>query len=458
MAFVMAAAASAVGLGNLWRFPYLAAKYGGGIFLAVYAILAVTVGFALMTVEIAIGRRTKLSPPDAFRSVSRKWEFVGWLGMAVPTVILAYYNVIGGWIVKYLAFYARRLLCEESAAAAMDAGRAQAVFDGFVSGGSLQPFACGAVFAGCTAILVLLGVKRGIERSSKILMPLLLLLCVAVAAISLSQPGAGAGVKYYLKPDFAAVSWKTVVWALGQVFFSLSLAMGIMITYGSYMHRNESIPKCVLRIEFFDALVAVLAGLIVIPPVFAFLGEEGLKEQGPGLMFVALPVVFSRMTLFGFGIGDLAGLLFFALAFFAAVTSSVSVMETVVSSLRDRTGMRRTPAGLAVTAYMFALLLPVSMCYAKDGPMAGISISEMPLLDFMDFISNNIMMPVCAFCTCIFAGWAVGPGWIYAETRHGGTPLPFARAFAFMVKYAAPVAIIVIFAACILKELEVVSM
>lgn len=456
MAFVMAAAASAVGLGNIWRFPYLAAKYGGGIFLLVYVALAVTIGFTLMTVEIAIGRRTKLSPLDAYKSIAPKWQIIGWLGMAVPALIIAYYSVIGGWIVKFLAFYAKRLF--EASPCPVTVAESKALFSDFTGGGSLQPLACSAVFAFCTAVLVLLGVRRGIEKSNKIAMPLLLVLCVAVAAMSLCQPGAAEGLAYYLKPDFSKFSWKTVVWALGQMFFSLSLAMGIMVTYGSYMRKEDSIPKCVFRIEFFDALVAFLAGLMIIPPVFTFLGEEGLKSEGPGLMFISLPGVFGKMTLFGASIGDVAGLLFFALAFFAALTSSVSIMETVVSSLRDRLGLGRTAAGMIVTIYMFITLVPNSLCFANDGVFSCEILPGMRLLDFCDFAANNIFMPLCAFLTCVFAGWCIGPNWIVREIGIREGRFRLARPFAFMVKYAAPAAIALIFTFYILKELKIVEM
>ena len=455
MAFVMAAAASAVGLGNLWRFPYLAAKYGGGIFLLTYAVLAATLGFTLLVVETAVGRRTRLSPPAAYRSLSPKWQGIGWLGIAAPAIVLCYYNAVGGWTVKYLAVYADRVF---RGGEALDAVKSGERFGGFISGGSYAPLVCGAVFAGCTAALVLAGVKKGIERSSKILMPILLALCVAVSCISLSQPGAAEGLEYYLRPDFSAFSWKTVVWAMGQMFFSLSISLGIMITYGSYMRKDDLICRSVLRIEMFDGAVAFLAGLMIIPPTYAFLGPEGVQSQGPGLMFIALPAVFSRMTLFGAGIGDIAGLMFFALAFFAALTSCVSTMETVTSSLRDCTGMRRAPAGTVVAVAMGAALVPISLCYVKDGFFSGDILPGMPLLDFMDFAANNLLMPACGFLTCIFIGWIVGPEWVISETEADGSRFRFRRLFSFTLKYAAPIAIAGIALAYTLKQLDWISM
>ena len=311
--FVLAAAGSAVGLGNIWRFPYLAAKNGGGIFLLIYILLVLTVGIALMTAEITLGRKTGLSVCSAFKKLNKKWAFVGVLGAIVPAIILPYYSVIGGWVLKYLVVY-----CEGFG----DTAAADGFFGGFISS-SASPLFWYVIFIGIVTIIIIYGVRKGIERASKILMPLLVILTVIVAIYSIFLPGAGEGLVYYLKPDFSHLSWSGVLGAMSQMFYSLSLAMGIMITYGSYVQKKENIETAVTHIALFDTAIAFLAGLMVIPAVFAFMGPEALNA-GPGLMFITLPKVFNSMTAGGF-----IGATFFILVFFAALTSAISLMEAV---------------------------------------------------------------------------------------------------------------------------------
>ena len=285
--FVLAAAGSAVGLGNLWRFPYLAAQYGGGIFILVYIILALTFGFTLMATEIAIGRKTKQSPGMAYRTLHKKFGFLGYLAALVPIIILPYYCVIGGWVVKYMVTF----VSGSGLAAAGDT-----YFTDFV-GNSTSPLVFFAIFLALTAIVILLGVNKGIEKISKFLMPVLLLISIIISIYVMTLPGAGAGIKYYLLPDFSKFSFKTVCAAMGQMFFSMSLAMGIMVTYGSYSRDEVNLPKSVNQIEIFDTIVALLAGFMVVPAVYIFSGEAGTKSSGAGLMFVTLPKVFEQMRL-----------------------------------------------------------------------------------------------------------------------------------------------------------------
>ena len=321
--FVLAAAGSAVGLGNLWRFPYLAAKYGGGIFLLVYIILAVTFGFALMITEIAIGRKTGLSAIGAYKKLNKKFSFVGWLTALVPMIILPYYCVIGGWVAKYLASY----IGGEGQAMAGDA-----YFGGFISQ-TVSPLFWFFLFVAVTAVIVLCGVEKGVERASKIMMPVLVVLSLVVTVYSVTRPGALEGVKYYLLPNFSELTAQslinTLLGAVGQLFYSMSLAMGIMITYGSYMKKEDNLEKAVGQIEIFDTGIAITAGLMVIPAVFAFTGAAP-EKPGPGLMFQALPKVFGSMSF-----GSVFGAIFFLLVLFAALTSSISLMETVVSIIQD---------------------------------------------------------------------------------------------------------------------------
>ena len=344
LGFVMAAAGSAVGLGNIWRFPYLVAKYGGGIFLLVYLVLAVTFGFALMTTEIAIGRKTGKSAILAYKAVNQKFSFLGYIASAVPILIFPYYCVIGGWIVKYMMVY---FTGQAHTAAADD------YFSTFISG-TAQPIVFLAIFLFCTALVVLIGVQKGIEKVSKILMPVLILLSLAMAIYALTLDGAMEGFIYYVKPNFSDFSMKTVVAAMGQLFYSMSLAMGIMITYGSDMGKQDDLEQSVRHVEVFDTLVAFLSGLMIVPAVFAFSnGDHAALKAGPGLMFITLPKLFDSLT----G-GTIFGAAFFLLVFFAALTSSISLMETIVSILQDKLKWQRPTICLLVMGVALLVALP----------------------------------------------------------------------------------------------------
>ena len=439
LGFVLAAAGSAVGLGNIWRFPYLAAKYGGGIFLLVYLLLALTFGFALMTAEIAIGRKTGLSAIGAFKALSKKYAFVGWIAALVPAIILPYYSVIGGWVIKYLAEFI-------SGAGAQTAEKGY--FEAFISNGN-QTTLWFFAFMGLTALIVFCGVEKGIEKVSKIMMPVLVVLSIVIATYSVTLPGALDGVKYYLLPDVSKFSATTVLAAMGQLFYSMSLAMGIMITYGSYMKKDVNLESSVTQIELFDTGIAFLAGMMIIPAVFTFSGgtPEALGK-GPGLMFVTLPQVFETMS----G-GALIGIIFFLLVLFAALTSSISLMETVVSIVRDKTKLGRTAACIAVLVFSVVLGLLSSLGY---GPLAGVKIIGMQFLDFFDFISNNVIMPVVAFFTCIVVGYIVKPYTVINEVKLSGT-FKREKLFVFVIKYLAPICIVLILISSILDVLGIVK-
>ena len=431
--FVLAAAGSAVGLGNLWRFPYLAAKYGGGIFLFVYLILAVTFGFALMLTEIAIGRKTGLSCIGAYKKLDKRFGFLGWISALVPVIIVPYYCVIGGWVIKY--FY--EFVAGHGAAVAAHSDDFFGSFIGIADTSILShPMFWFVVFTVLTSIVVLLGVDKGIEKVSKVMMPVLVILCIIVAGFSLATPGALAGLKYYLLPDFSQFSIDTVLGAMGQLFYSMSIAMGILITYGSYMKKTDSIEKSVRQIEFFDTAVAFLAGLMIIPAVVAFNGGDPSKiNAGPGLMFITLPKVFEEMPLGGF-----VGAIFFLLVFFAAITSSISLMETVVSTIRDKIHMGRKTATVLVTLFVIALGAVSVYGY---GPLADFKIIGLQMLDFFDFISNSVLMPIVAFITCILVGYVVGTKTIADEV---GLNEKFVgkRLHHVMIRYIAPVFLVAI--------------
>lgn len=439
LGFVFAAAGSAVGLGNLWRFPYLAAQYGGGIFLLVYLILAVTFGFALLTAEIAIGRKTKLSPVLAYKKLNKKFSFLGYIATLVPIIIIPYYCVIGGWVTKYVTVYAQGLV-------------APVAKDGYFSdfiGHPVAPLVFFLIFMLLSIVVIMLGVKKGIEKLSKFLMPLLIVLTIGIAIYALTLPNAMEGVKYYLIPDFSKFSILTVAGAMSQLFYSMSIAMGIMVTYGSYTRDDVNLTKSVNRIEFFDTLVALLAGLTIIPAVYIFSGEEGLSSQGAGLMFMTLPKVFQQMP----G-GNIIALLFFVLVFFAAITSSISVMEAIVSSLMDKFHLKRIPCCLIVIGICLLLGIPSSL---GNGLWANIKILGMDFLTFFDYISNSILMPIVAFCTCILVGWVVKPKALTDEVTKNGEKFGRKKLFNVMIKYVAPICLLFIFVTGILSQLGIIT-
>ena len=439
--FVLAAAGSAVGLGNIWRFPYLAAQYGGGIFLLVYLILSVTFGFSLMCAEIALGRKTGLSAIEAFGSLNKKYRFVGWLAAIIPMMILPYYSVIGGWVFKYLAVF----ISGNGHASAADN-----YFGNFI-GSTFEPIGWFFLFIGITALVVLLGVEKGIEKVSKIMMPILIVLTIGIALYSMTMPGAMDGVIYYFKPDFSKFTIMTVLAAMGQLFYSMSLAMGIMITYGSYMKKSVSIEKSAHQIEFFDMGIAFLAGLMVIPAVFSFSGgDESALGKGPGLMFITLPKVFDSI---GGTACDIIGALFFLLVLFAALTSSISLMETVVSILNDKFGWGRKITCLVVFFGCLAVGIPVSL---GNGIWSHIAIGGKGLLDMFDFASNSVLMPIVAFLTCIFIGYVIKTKTITDEIELTGK-FKLKLLFNVMIKYIAPVFIVLILVSSLLEGFGVIS-
>lgn len=437
--FVFAAAGSAVGLGNLWRFPYLAAKYGGGIFLLSYVILAVTFGFALMLAEISIGRKTGKSAIEAYGSLNKKWGFLGKLTSIVPMIILPYYCVIGGWVIKYFVTFV-----SGQGKAAAEAN----FFTGFISKTG-EPIVWLFVYIALTAVVVMLGVEKGIEKFSKVLMPVLVALSLGIAIYTLTLPGAGAGVKYYFMPDFDKFSVMTVLAALGQLFYSLSISMGILITYGSYMPKNTSIEKSVHQIELFDSGIAIVAGLMIVPSVFVFTGgNEDMLQAGAGLMFEMLPKIFSTIPL-----GNIIGVVFFLLVFFAALTSSISLMETVVSIIQDKVHIKRTTTCLIVVAGCTLFALPSTLGF---GLWENIKIFGLNFLDFFDFISNSVIMPIVALLTCIFVGYVIKPKTLSEEIALTGK-FKSEKIFTVIIKYIAPVCILAILISSVLNGLGVIK-
>lgn len=442
--FVLAAAGSAVGLGNIWRFPYLAAKDGGGLYLVIYLILALTFGFTLLVTEIAIGRKTKQSPLTAYSKLQSKWGFLGVLACLVPIIILPYYCVIGGWVLKYfLAF-----LTGEGLQAAGDD-----YFTGFITQ-EVSPMVLLVVFLAVVSIIIILGVNNGIEKFSKVLMPALILLVLGIAVFSLTISHTDdqgvtrtglEGLKIYVVPDFTGLTLKgfftVLLDAMGQLFFSLSVAMGIMVAYGSYVKDEDNLVRSINQIEIFDTVVAFLAGVMIIPAVFTFMGREGMEASGPSLMFVSLPKVFAAMG----KVGNVIGCLFFAMVLFAALTSAISVMEAVVSSLMDKFHLSRLKASLIEMG--IALIGGIAVCLGYNKWYFEFKLpngATAQILDILDYLSNNLFMPLVAIGTCILVGWILKPKTIIDEVEKSGVKFGRRRLYIVMVKYIAPVLLVIL--------------
>ncbi len=438
--FVMAAAGSAVGLGNLWRFPYLAAQYGGGIFLVVYLILLFTFGFAMLMTEIALGRKTKLSSIRAYTVFSKKFAFLGYLAWLVPLLILPYYAVIGGWVLKYCLVYIKG----ETVAAATDT-----YFSSYISQTGL-PLGLFIIFLLATSIIVALGVQKGVERLSKILMPVLIVIAIGISIYVLTLPNAIEGLKYYFVPDISKFSFKTIAAAAGQLFFSLSISMGIMVSYGSYVRDDVSLVKSVNQIEIFDTMIALLSGLMIIPPVVIYSGVEATASKGPGLMFMALPKVFSSMP----G-GRFIGILFFILVLFAALTSSISILEATTSMLMDKWKLSRKVSVVILTIFSLVVGGAVSFGF---GIWSGFTIGGMDLLTFFDYITNSVLMPIVTFCTCILIGWVVGTKTLEDEIQKNGEIFRRKMIMRVMVKYVTPVMMVLILVIYNLDQFGVISL
>ena len=442
--FVLAAAGSAVGLGNIWRFPYLAAKDGGGLFLVIYLVLALTFGFTLLSTEIAIGRKTKQSPLTAYGKIHKNWKPLGVIACIVPVIILPYYCAIGGWVLKYFIAY----LTGNGMATAEDG-----YFTGFITS-DIEPLIMMFLFLFAVAFIIFRGVNKGIEASSQIIMPVLLLLVVIIAVFSLTIKHTGAdgvtrtgleGFKVYVVPNFDGLTVKgffsVLVDAMGQLFFSLSVAMGIMVAYGSYVKDDANLTRSINQIEIFDTAVAFLAGVMIIPAVFTFMGTEGMQASGPSLMFVSLPKVFAAMG----KIGNIVGCLFFAMVLFAAVTSAMSVMEAVVSSFMDQFHISRTKAACAEG--IIALIAGIVVCLGYNVLYFEVTLPNgavAQILDIMDYISNNLLMPVVAIGTCILIGWVAKPKTIIDEVEKSGGKFGRKWLYIPMIKVIAPILLIIL--------------
>ena len=451
--FVLAAAGSAVGLGNIWRFPYLAAKDGGGMFLVTYLVLALTFGFALLATELAIGRKTRSGALQAYGKLKQKFGFLGMFACVIPLIILPYYCTIGGWVVKYFLTY----VTGGGAAATADG-----YFTSFISGYA-QPIALAVLFILATAFIVYRGVNKGIESSSKVMMPILLVLIVGIAIFSLTlshTDEAGVtrtglqGLKILVIPDFKGLTvqsfFTTLMDAMGQLFYSISVAMGIMVTYGSYVKDDDNLDKSINHIEIFDTAVAILASMMIIPAVYTFAGSSGLEASGPSLMFISLPKVFEAMG----GIGHVIGALFFLMVIFAALTSSISVLEAIVASLMEQFRISRAKAVAIET--VIAVVMAVFVCLGYNSLYFELTLPNgavAQMLDVMDYVSNSVLMPVVAIGNCILIGWVLSPKTVIDEIEKNGDAFGRKKLYTVMVKFVAPVLLTVL----LLKSLGLIT-
>lgn len=441
--FVLSAAGASVGLGNIWRFPYLAAKYGGGIFLLIYIILALTFGYSMIVAETALGRMTKKSPVGAFGTFGKsKWlSLGGWINAIIPVLIVPYYSVIGGWVIKYLVEYVKggsQTLAEDG------------YFSAFIADG-FSTETCFLFFSLLTLVIIYAGVQNGVERVSKLMMPILVFLSVVIVIYSVTRPGALEGVKYFLIPNIKNFSWMTVVAAMGQMFYSLSIAMGILVTFGSYMKKDVSIEGSTQNVEIFDTAIAMMAGLMIIPAVFSFSGgDPDTLQAGPSLMFITIPKVFESM-----GFGHVVGVLFFLLVLFAAVTSSIALTESAVSTFEDELGWSRQKATGCIGVIMVALGSLSALGY---GPLAGVTVFGMQFLDFFDFLTNSVMMPIAAIAICLLVSRVIGVEKIEAEVTADGKPFRRKKIFNFMIRYLCPVFAAIILVSSVANALGWISM
>ena len=442
--FVLAAAGSAVGVGNIWRFPYLCAKDGGGLFLIIYLVLVLTFGFVLLTTDVAIGRRTKQNALRAFATLHPKWKFLGYLTFLVPVLIMTYYSVIGGWIVKYFTVY---LVSDGSEAVQ------EGYFTSFITS-KVSPIVFMLLFFALTAWIVYCGVEKGIEKWSKYIMPGLLVLIIGIAVFSLTLSHEDAdgtvrtglqGLLVYLKPDVTGLTVTgflgVLLDAMSQLFFSLSVSMGIMITYGSYVKDEVDLNKATNQIELFDTTVALLAGLMIIPAVYVFLGKEGMAS-GPSLIFVSLPNVFQAMGV----VGRAVAIAFFVALGFAALTSCVSVMETLVANCMEIFHQTRKKMCALVGTYSLVTAIIICLGYnyfSFELPLPNGSTAQ--LLDLMDYISNSFLMPFISLLTSILIGWVIGPKWIVEEVEKNGEHFGRAKLYTFMIRYVVPVVMLILF-------------
>lgn len=432
MGFILAATGSAVGLGNIWKFPYVAGQSGGGVFFIFYLVFTLLIGVPILIAEMTLGRKTRQNPVGAYRKLDKRFTFAGGIGVACAFVVLSFYSVIGGWVFNYLITYGKNLLNTIAIAEPVQ------FYNEFISS-SLAPVTGHLVFMLLTCLIVLGGVSAGIEKTSKILLPALFVLIIAVVVRSVTLPDAWKGLSYLFIPDWSSITSTTklleiVLSAMGQVFFTLSIGAGTMITYGSYLTKETNIVKAACMIPLLDTLVAVLAGMAILPAVFSFGLNPG---EGPGLLFVTLPTVFNQMPF-----GSIFGFIFFLLVLVAAVTSSVSLLEVVVSFGIDTLKLKRKTSSV-LCALAIALLGVITAL--SFGAMSSFRPLGLSMFDLINQLADKLLMPLGGIFICVFSGWVLGVDDIILEINRGGVkPFTHKKLLSFSLRYIAPVCILMI--------------
>ncbi len=430
MGFILAASGSAVGLGNVWKFPYIAGENGGGAFVLVYLICIALVGLPIMLAEFTVGRKTNLNPVGAFQQLKpgTAWVGIGFMGVLAGFLILSFYGVVGGWTLAYVVKSLAHSIEQFTSPTA-----AETFFDSFIANTG-QVILYHALFMGLTIAIVIKGVHGGIEKACDILMPTLVVMLVILMIRALTLDGAMDGIKFYLYPDFSKLNGQVVLLAMGQAFFSLSLGMGAMLTYGSYLPAKENLTTATLYVVLFDTLIALLMGMVIFPAVFAM----GLEPTGgPGLVFIVLPAVFSGMPF-----GWIASIIFFGLLAIAALTSAISLLEVVAAYFIDQKKWGRKKAVLVMGGVIFALGIPSGLSF---GLLADAKLFDMTFFENIDNIASNYLLPLGGMLTAVFVGWIWGTKKARQEIERHETTFHWGTYWRFVIRYIAPVAVAIVF-------------
>jgi len=432
MGFVLAASGSAIGLGNVWKFPYITGQNGGGAFVLIYLVCIFAVGLPIMLAEFTLGRKTNLNPVGAFQALkpNTPWVGVGFMGVVAGFLILSFYGVVGGWTLAYIVKSFSHSVLEFQSPT--DAGQ----FFGKFIANPREGLIYQALFMGLCMAIVIKGVHGGIEKACNILMPALFVILLLLMVRSLTLPGAMEGVKFYLNPDFSKITPSVILIALGQAFFSLSLGMGAMLTYGSYLSEKENLTSATVYVVLFDTMIALLVGMVIFPAVFA-MGLE--PAEGPSLVFSVLPAVFSSMPF-----GTVVSIIFFILLAIAAITSGISLLEVVVAYFIDQVGWARKKAVLTVGLIIFALGIPSGLSF---GVMSEVKFMDKTFFDIVDNIASNYLLPLGGMLTAIFVGWKWGVAKAREEIEKHETRFHWANLWGFLIRYITPVAVAFVFCA-----------
>lgn len=428
LGFIFAAAGSAIGLGNIWRFPYMTGASGGGAFVLMYLAIVLIVGVSLLIVEFSIGRHGKANAVDSYAKISKAFSWVGYLGVFTSFLLISYYSVVGGWTIYYTFKSATGSL------ASVPADQMGNFFGGFISQPVL-PLFYHFLFIALTAWIVAKGISGGIEKYTKALMPLLFVMLLILLVRAITLPGAMKGVAWYLKPDFSKLTGSTVVAACGQVFFSLSLGLSGMVTYASYLSKDENLLSNSFIVAMADTLVAIMAGFVIFPTIFAFGGEP---SGGPGLVFISLPQIFTKMPL-----GSVFASIFFLLLVIAALTSSISIMEVCITFFTEKVKWSRLKASLFYGTVCFLLGIPVSLSFGRWGDVKFLGKG---IFDLFDYFCSNLSLPLSGLACAILVGWFWGKDKALAEVTNNGTiQSSVANLWFFTVKYIIPIVLGIIF-------------